>query len=59
VVNDPGKESAYQRVLRLAQRLTATQKRADLAELTVFGGTNSISSAVMVFDLWAGEGGAP
>lgn len=51
------KDSAYQRVLRLAQRLTAPQKRADLAELTVVGGTNAISSAVLVFHLWAGEGG--
>ncbi len=58
-VNDQGREPAFQRVLRLVQTLTAPKKRADLAELTVVGGTNSISSAVLVFHLWAGEGGTP
>ena len=56
---DPNKDSPYERVLRLAQALTASQKRADLAELTVTGGTNSISSAELVFHLWAGAGGTP
>ena len=54
-----GYESPYQRVLRLCQRLSAQQKRADLAELRVTGGTGSVSSAMMVFHLWAGEEGEP
>jgi hypothetical protein len=52
-------ESPYQRVLRLAHRLTTGDKRADLAQFTVNGGTNSTSRAVMVLDLWAGEEEAP
>ena len=45
----------YQRLLRLGQQLAAEGKRADLAELTVAGGTNSITRASLVFNLWAGE----
>ena len=56
----PGIESAqtpYQRVLQLSQRLTAQEKRADLVELSVAGGSNSVSRAVAVLNLWAGEEG--
>ena len=49
----------YQRMLQLSQRLTAEEKRADLVELNVVGGTNSICRAVVVLDLWAGEEGQP
>jgi hypothetical protein len=56
-LNDPAKESAYQRLLRLTQRLSIPQKRSDLAALTVIGGTNSVSNAQLVFHLWAGQGG--
>jgi cell division protein FtsB len=55
----PDKESPYQRILRFSERLAAVQKRADLIELTVLGGTNSVSSAALVFHLWAGEGNPP
>ncbi len=48
-------QSPYQRVLRLSQRLTAGDKRADLTELTVMGGTNSISRAVLVLNYWVDE----
>jgi hypothetical protein len=48
-------ESSYQRILRLSQQLTAQDQRADVAELTVTGGTNSISQAVVLLNLWAGE----
>lgn len=52
-----GGESPYQRVLRLGQQLAAEGKRADLAELHVAGGTESVSRALLVFNLWAGEDG--
>ena len=51
--------SPYQRILQLSQRLTSGEKRADLTELTVIGGTNSISRAVLVLNYWADEGGKP
>jgi len=50
-----GKESAYQRLLRFCQQLATEGKRSDLAELTVTGGTSSITNAVLTFNLWAGE----
>jgi len=49
------KDSPYQRLLRLGQQLSTEGKRADLAELTVIGGTGSITNATLVFNLWAGE----
>ena len=50
--------SPYQRVLFLSWLLALEEgKRADLAELTVTGGANSISRAVLVFNLWAGAEG--
>jgi hypothetical protein len=50
-----GRESPYQRLLRLGQQLAAEGKRSDLAELTAIGGTGSITNAILVFNLWAGE----
>jgi hypothetical protein len=51
--------SPYQRILRLSQRLTGEGKRADLTELTVTAGTNSIGRAVLVFDYWTGKERTP
>jgi hypothetical protein len=51
--------SPYQRILRLSQRLTGEDKRADLTELTVAGGTNSIGRAVLVLNYWTGKERAP
>lgn len=53
------KESPYQRILRFSEGLATLQKRADLIDLTVLGGTNSVNSAGLVFHLWAGEGNPP
>jgi len=47
--------SPYQRLLLLSQHLSAQEKRADLTELTVVGGTNSINRAVFGLNLWASE----
>ena len=52
---EAGYESPYQRILRLAQRLADSEKRADLTGLRVLSGTNSVAKAVMVFHLWAGQ----
>ena len=52
-----GKESPYQRVLRLNRILTTQDKRADLRELTMAGGPHSVTNAVMVFYLWAADKG--
>jgi hypothetical protein len=48
------KTSRYQQLLRVAQRFTSGNKLADLTELTVSSGTNSIDHAVLKFDFWAG-----
>jgi hypothetical protein len=48
-------ESPYERLLRFCEQLAEEGKRADLAEMTITGGTNSITHAVLVFNLWAGE----
>jgi len=50
-----GTESPYQRLLRFGQQLGVEGKRADLAELSVLGGTNSITRALLVFNLWVGD----
>jgi hypothetical protein len=50
-----GTESPYQRLLHFLQRLGAEGKRADLAELSVVGGTNSIAHALLIFNLWLGD----
>jgi hypothetical protein len=47
-----GKDSPYQRLLRLGQQLSAEGKRADLAELNVIGGIGSVTNATLVFNLW-------
>jgi outer membrane murein-binding lipoprotein Lpp len=47
--------SPYQRLVQLTQQLGGGEKRTDLAELTVAGGTGSVSRAVVVLNLWAGE----
>ncbi len=51
-------KSPYERLLAFGQQLAAHGKRADLAELTVVGGASSISRAVLVLNLWAGDLGA-
>jgi len=51
--------SPYQRILQLSQRLTGEDKRADLTELTVAGGPNSIGRAVLVLNYWAGKERTP
>jgi hypothetical protein len=61
VVPAPGDakgKSPFERVLAFGQMLGAQGKRADLAELTVTSGAGSISRAVLVFNLWAGDLGA-
>jgi hypothetical protein len=51
--------SPYQRILQLSQRLTDQDKRADLTELTVAGGTNSIGRTVLVLNYWTRKEGTP
>ena len=53
----PEKPSAYSRLLRLTERLSAYSKRADLTEMKVESGIDSISHATLLFGLWATEGG--
>jgi hypothetical protein len=50
-------QSPYERILLLGKRLTGERKRADLRELTVEGGTNSVTRAVMVLNYWTGKDG--
>jgi hypothetical protein len=53
----PGREdklSHYQQLLQVAQLLSSGNKTADLTELTVSSGTNSIDHAVLKFDFLAG-----
>jgi hypothetical protein len=49
-----GKSSHYQQLLQVTQLLTSGNKIADLTELTVSSGTNSIDHAVLKFEFWAG-----
>jgi hypothetical protein len=51
--------SPYQRILVFGQLLSAEKKRADLTALTVDGGTNSISRAVLDFNYWTTKEAAP
>ena len=51
--------SPYGRLLLLGQFLSSENKRADLTELKVDGGTNSIIRAVLVVNYWAGKERAP
>lgn len=52
-------QSPYQRIVQLTQQLCAQPKRTDMAELTVAGGVGSISRALVVLRLWAGEDKSP
>ena len=52
-------QSPYGRILMLGQLLSFENKRADLTELMVDGGANSIGRAVLVLDYWTGKEGAP
>lgn len=45
----------YERTLRFLTQLGLQEKRVDLVELQVSGGTNSVSRAVATLQLWAGE----
>jgi hypothetical protein len=51
--------SPYERVLRFLDELGRQEKRMDLVELQVTGGSNSISRAVAMLQLWAGEEAKP
>jgi outer membrane murein-binding lipoprotein Lpp len=51
--------SPYRRLVQLSQSLARQEKRADLVEMTVEGGTNSVASAVLVLHLWAGVEARP
>lgn len=53
--NVAGVNTPYERVLRFLDELTGQEKRVDLVELEVSGGTNSVSQASASIDLWAGE----
>jgi hypothetical protein len=58
---EPGEaegKSPYERLLQFTQQLAIEGKRADLAELNVVGGAGSVSRALLVFNLWAGDLGA-
>jgi len=48
------KLSPYQRLLQFTKRITTQEKRADLTELNVESGTNSIGRAVMTVNFWVG-----
>jgi len=50
-------DSAYHRILKLTDQLVTSQRRCDLNRVTIVGGTNSITQAVLSVDLWAAEGG--
>lgn len=55
----PGNLSPCQRLLQFAQRLTTREKCADLAEMTVEGGTNSIARAVLGVNFWTAPKESP
>jgi cytoskeletal protein RodZ len=50
-----GVQSSYQRIVQLTHHLAAQERRADLIDLTVMAGTNSISRATGTVNFWAGE----
>jgi cytoskeletal protein RodZ len=52
-------QSPYQRIIQLTEQLCLQQKRTDLAQLTLAGGVGSISRALVVLHLWAGEDKTP
>jgi hypothetical protein len=47
--------STYPRILQLSRQLSTQNPRADLKELTVTAGTNSVNRAILALDLWAGD----
>jgi hypothetical protein len=49
------RQPGYARLLQFLQEVTTQNKRVDLVDLTVTGGTNSIERAVAGLELWAGE----
>ena len=49
----PGSASPYQRLLQFAERITTQGKNADLTDLTVDSGVNSIDRAVVGINFWA------
>jgi hypothetical protein len=51
-----GVRSPYERVLRFLDQLSRQEKRVDVLDLQVHGGSNSVSRAVATLQLWAGEG---
>jgi hypothetical protein len=51
--------SPYERILLMGQLLSSETKRADLTELRVDGGANSISRVELVLTYWAAKEGAP
>jgi hypothetical protein len=51
--------SPYGRILQMAQLLSDENKRADLTELMVDGGVNSISQVVLILNYWTGKEGTP
>jgi hypothetical protein len=52
---DANGKTRYERVLAFGRQLAAYGKRADLAELSVVGGADSISRALLVLNLWTGD----
>jgi len=53
----PEKSSPYVRLLRLTQRLNTYDKRADLTEIKIEAGADSIRHVTLLFGLWAIERG--
>ena len=51
--------SPYERILLFGQLLSVEKKRADLTELSVDGGVNSISRVALVMNYWTGKEAAP
>jgi hypothetical protein len=52
---DAADDSPYQRLMKLNQAFTAQGKRADLTQMRVEGGPNSVKHADLVFQLWASD----
>ncbi len=48
-------DSPYQRLMKLNQAFTGQGKRADLTQMSVEGGPNSVKHADLVFQLWASD----
>lgn len=48
-------KTPYQRLLQLTRRIGNQDKRVDLVELNVSGGSNSVTRAVAVLDIWSGQ----